>query len=295
MTDKTVIYIRALEKEISLLRRYVDPARADLVAAAEVTVVANTALAIETHGIAQTMPPQTLRQMTIDIGGGQSETVLIVVLHGGNRDSTVLDWHRRVMEGYLGLTINYIAAPFPHVSHGTCINQILAQTLDLPNAPDYYLFIDNDAIFLRHGILDLIHSFVCNRMTVFGHAWQSNHKPGPTGLIPHAYASQATLCFSRQLYNSIGRPDCDHWIPRSDTAEEITYRAKELGYIVALVYPSHVEEPNTPLDNGCTYGMGNTYGPNLMYHCSQVPNAKHVSSFVAKCQEVLAGKFEVVP
>jgi hypothetical protein len=224
----------------------------------------------------------------INING---ETILPIVLHGANRNSELLVWHKKVMVEHFGLVMNYISAPFPGVSHGYCMNQLIGQTIDRPDAPDYYLFIDNDAIFLKKSAIDLIYDFVKNKMTVFGHAWQSNHKQGPNGTIPHAYASQATLCFSKELFNKLGRPDCDHWIPRSDTSEEITYRAKELGFVVALIYPSHSVDPNTDLDNGCRYGLGNTYGPNLMYHASQQNNPESTKLFIAKCQEVLDGKF----
>jgi hypothetical protein len=228
----------------------------------------------------------------LDIIEKNGEKIAIIVLHGRNRSDDVLQWQKKVMVDYFGLKINYFECPFPGVSHGQCMNMILKETVDLPDGPDYYLFIDNDAIFLKDVCLDLIYDFVKNKMTVFGHAWQSNHKKGPNGMIPHAYASQATLCFSKSLYNALGRPDCDHWIARSDTSEELTYRAKELGYIVALIYPSHSVEPNTDLDNGCRFGLGNTYGPNLMYHVSQQNNPQSAELFIQKCKDVIDGKFK---
>jgi len=230
-----------------------------------------------------------MKLQTIDKNG---EKIAVIVLFGKNRSPNVLFWQQRVMVDYFGFAINYFECAFPNLSHGECMNAILKQSLDTPDAPDYYLFVDNDAIFLKKECLDLIYDMVKNKMTIFGHAWQSNHKKGPNGMIPHAYASQATLCFSKSLYNALGRPDCDHWIERSDTSEELTYRAKELGYIVALVYPSHSVEPNTDLDNGCRFGLGNTYGPNLMYHVSQQNNPKSAELFVEKCKDVIDGKFK---
>lgn len=219
------------------------------------------------------------------------ETILAVTLFGRNRDMEVTEWNKKVMVDYFKFDINYVEAPFPGVSHGYCMNLIITETIDTLK-PDYYLFIDNDAIFLKKDVLSLIYRLTNNKMTLFGHAWQSNHKKGPNGMIPHAYASQATVCFSRELYNNLGRPDCDHWIPRSDTAEEITYRAKELGYIVALIYPSHSVDPNTDLDNGCKFGLGNTYGPGLMYHVSQQGDPRSKDLFIEKCKEVLSDKYE---
>ncbi len=138
---------------------------------------------------------------------------------------------------------------------------------------------------------------VCNKKTVFGHAWESSHKKGPNGNLQHPYASQATICFSKELYKNLGSPSCDHWSEQSeefggDTAELITYRAKKLGYVVSLVYPSHSTDPTNDLDNGCRYGMGNTYGIDLFYHASQQNRPESKELFINKCREVLDGKYE---
>lgn len=220
------------------------------------------------------------------------EKFAIFVFHGENRPSEVLNWQRKVMEDYFGLNINYIGCPFPGVSHGACMNEIIRQTIDLPDAPDYYLFVDNDAIFLKHECLDFIYDMVKWKNGIWGCAWESSHKKGPNGTTSHPYASQATLCFSREIYNKLGRPDCDHFSPRSDTAEEITYNAELKGYNVSLMYPSHSVEATNDLGNGCRYGMGNTYGENMFYHVSRQDNPKSAGLFIQKCQDVLDGKFK---
>lgn len=221
------------------------------------------------------------------------ETILPITLYGNNRSQEVTNWHRRVMVDYLNIPINYLECPFPGVSHGDMMNRWINATMDNPSTrPTYYLWLDNDAIFLKHGVLELVYSMVVNKITVYGQAWQSNHKYGPNGSIPHAYASQACLMYPTELYEKLGRPDMDHWLSRSDTAEELTYHAKLKGYQVALIYPSHSEVADTPLDNGCRYGLGNTYGPNLMYHVSQQSNPCSEPLFIEKCKEVIAGKYE---
>ena len=223
------------------------------------------------------------------------ETIAIITLYGDNRHQEVTAWHRKVMVDHFQLPVNYVKGNFPYQSHGWHMNQLLAQTVDLADAPTYYLFLDNDAIFLRKDAMNLIYSLVRNKITLFGQAWESRHKKGPNGFYEHPYCSQAMICFSRLMYNNLGRPDMDHWISRSDTAEEMTYEAEKKGYILALAYPSHSVDPNTPLGNGCRQGFGNTYGPTpgWFYHCSQAPNPRHVEVFVEKCKEVLAGKFDI--
>ncbi len=298
MTEATVIYIRALEHETTLLRRHWGdrPFPPDIDTAAAATARAHGVLAYENHGDLIIMPAQPLTLMNLPAAPGERpETVLIVTLHGGNRAPEIVAWHRRVMVEHFGWAVNYIQCPFPHVSHGACMNQIIAQTVDLPTAPDYYFFLDNDCVALRAEALGLAYQQARDHMTVWGHAWMSNHKVGPNGMIPHAYASQACLLFARDIYLALGRPDMDHWVPRSDTAEELTYAAKAAGYGVSLLYPSYSVLKDTPLDNGMGYGLGNTYGPlsrPLWHHTSNAANARQSEVFVETCKLVLAGAFE---
>lgn len=228
--------------------------------------------------------------MNLQLTHYNNETILPITLYGTHRNLEIIKWHKQVMVNYFGININYIEAPFPNVSHGYCMNQIISSTIDTIK-PDYYWFLDSDAIILKKEAFELMYDLSKNKMTLFSHAWQSNHKKGPNGMIPHPYASQACLFLSSEFYTRLGRPDCDHWIERSDTAEEITYKAKEQGYIVSLIYPSHVYEPNTDLDNGCRFGLGNTYGPDLFYHSSQQDNPKSHELFIDKCKKVLEGKY----
>lgn len=220
------------------------------------------------------------------------ESFLIMVLHGENRSTEILEWHRAVMVEHMELVVNYVVAPFPSISHGLCMNEIIHSTIDSDCKPDYYLFIDNDAIFLKKNCLAFIYDMVKWKNGIWGCAWQSSHKVGPNGSVQHPYASQATLCFSREIYEKLGRPNCDHWFPRSDTAEEITYEAELRGFNVSLMYPSHSVDYTTDLGNGCRYGMGNTYGENMFYHVSRQDKPESLKLFIEKCKEVLSGKFE---
>jgi hypothetical protein len=219
----------------------------------------------------------------------------IITLFGTNRHPEVTQWHARVMREHYGVAVNYLQCPFPGVSHGACMNRVLADTLDAPDAPDAYLWLDNDCVPLRRESIQLAYAAIADKLTVWGQGWQSSHKVGPNGMVPHPYASQACLAFSRDVYNALGRPDMDHWVPRSDTAEELTYAAKTRGYNVSLLYPSYSVLADTPLDNGMVYGMGNTYGPltsPLWHHTSSAPNPRHVEVFTETCKLVIADAFE---
>lgn len=219
-----------------------------------------------------------------------NETILPIVLFGDNRDAEIVEYHKKVMVNYFEIPFNYISCPFPYVSHGLCMNEIISKTID-SLMPDYYWFCDNDAIILKKECIDIMYDMVKNKITLAGQIWQSNHKKGPNGMIPHPYVSQAFLWLSREMYNNLGRPTFDDKIERSDTAEEVTYEAKSKGYFIAGCYPSHSVLQNTDLDNGFKYGLGNTYGLNLMYHASQQNNPESKKLFIEKCKDVLNGKF----
>lgn len=199
------------------------------------------------------------------------------------------------MVDHFGFPVNYVKCPFPAVSHGSMMNEVLRQTADLPNAPTYYLWLDNDCVALRRESLMLAYQQVRDKMTIWGHLWLSNHKLGPNGTKWHCYPSQACLMFPRRMYLDLGRPSMDHWIPRSDTAEELAYEVKAKGYNVSLLYPSHSVLADTPGDNGIFYGLGNQYGPlnrPLWHHTSCAPNPRHVEVFTETCKMVLADRFE---
>lgn len=296
MTEATIHYIRALEHELTTIRRHWNGSHPEIEAVMRVTSTTKAALAYENHGNVPLMPPQPLTLMSLpSVGDRPPETILIVTLYGGNRHPEIVQWHKRVMVDHFGLSVNYLQCPFPAISHGTCMNQVIAQTVDSTRPPDYYLFLDNDCVALRAEAFALAYRQVMDGAGVWGHLWCSNHKLGPNGTTHHPYASQACIMFPRSLYLALGRPDMDHWVPRSDTAEELTYAAKAAGYNVSLLYPSYSVLADTPGDNGVTYGMGNTYGPltrPLWCHVSQAPNPRHVEVFVETCKMVLAGAFE---
>ncbi len=222
------------------------------------------------------------------------ETLAFITLYGANRSPEVTAWHQRVIAhfGWQG-GWNYIEAPFHMgMSHGFAMNQLLQEHALGPNPPTYIAFCDNDNIPMRGAALDSMVQSVRNKVTVYGCAWQSSHKVGPNGTVQHAYASQACMCFPSALYRALGVPNCDHFNPRSDTAEEITYEAQARGYQLSLLYPSHSEEKTVALDNGCSYGHSVTYGPNLWFHETRADLPGASDRFVAMAQRVIAGEFD---
>lgn len=230
----------------------------------------------------------TLQTLSLPNG----ETVAFITLYGTNRHLLVTEWHRHVMVNHFGLPINYIEAPF-HLgaSHGQVMNEVLRQIMETPRAarPTYLWWIDNDCLFLRRRIVEDVIGIVQNKQTVWGQSWRNSHKVKPRP-GDHPYPSQACLCFATELYEALGKPDCDHHNARSDTAEEITYSAERLGFNVCLQWPTYSDTHTTELGQISSYGRGNIYRDS--YHESRADLAGHVEHFIQMAQRVIAGEFE---
>jgi hypothetical protein len=54
-----------------------------------------------------------------------NETILPIVLFGNNRDSEITNYHRQVMVEYFNIPFNYVSCPFPYVSHGLCMDEVI--------------------------------------------------------------------------------------------------------------------------------------------------------------------------
>lgn len=237
---------------------------------------------------------QTQKLTIIERNG---EKILPVVLYGENRNPEVLEWNKKVYN-YLGITMNYLRCPFPHVSHGKMIDEFIKSTLNLV---DYWIFMENDSIILKKDAIDLIYDKIKDKNTVFGGAHQSNHKRGPNGEMNHPYVGPSLHCISKALYFKLGCPKYDDVNVYSDTAEQITYECEKLGYNVCIVWPRSVTgltleecqensiDPQyqfSDLGNGQKFGFGTTYG-DIYYHqmCAGVKG--HNERFINKCQEII--------
>lgn len=102
------------------------------------------------------------------------------------------------------------------------------------------------------------------------------------------YAGPAFLVFSMKTYKALGCPTfaCTD---RSDCAGELTYKAREKGLEVRLLYPTHSEKPMWQLDGCIMFGKGTTFGNNDIYHAfySRKDNSE---MFINKCEEILSEK-----
>lgn len=219
-----------------------------------------------------------MKLSTINVPGGSR--LAIVSLYGSNRPTTIVDWQRKVFD-HFDIELNQIDCPFPAQSHGFFLDQIVDYTID---QWDYLITFDMDAIPLRPDFVGQVMDKIKDGRTLFGGAQQSNHIV-VNGSAQHVYVSPCFLAISRNLYEKLGRPTFDHTL-RGDCAEELTWRVKEQGFNLGLVYPSKIIDPCYPLDNGLYFGQGTTYG-DLAYHNFCQDRANSEAMFVDKCKETL--------
>lgn len=208
----------------------------------------------------------------------------------------MLDYQKRVFAKF-GHHINQITGNYPPCSHGAVLEAVLAQ-IDHSQI-DYYVMWENDSIPLRSDYLEIIYDKIKDKSTVMGSAQQSNHKKKWDGTYNHPYCA-TPLCISKKLYEKLGKPTLDHHVPRSDTYEEVSFKAEELGYNICIVWPRHtvglseseMKELSCPTNKSLIGqdrygGYGTTSGDNLWYHQYFSPVGSHAKMFIDKCKEVL--------
>jgi hypothetical protein len=215
------------------------------------------------------------------IKGLDGSRIAIITLFGSNRPTTIVDWQKKVFDRF-DIALNQIDCGQFGQSHGWFLDRVVEQTI---TQWDHLITFDMDAIPLRPDFLPLVHEKIRDGRTLFGGVQQSNHIV-VNGTAQNVYVSPCFLAMSSDLYLKLGRPTFDH-TPRGDCAEELTWRVKEQGFNLGLVYPSKIVDPCYPLDNGLHFGQGTTYG-DLAYHNFCQDRANSEQMFVDKCKETLA-------
>lgn len=225
----------------------------------------------------------SLRCSDLKVLQKKQDRIVVAAFCGTNRTHQVARYQQRVFDQF-AIPINQVLVDFSRFYHGTAIDAFLKK---IELAYDYFLLFDSDAVPLRSEFVDTAHEKIRDGRTLFGVAQQSNHI-FVNNTKNHLYAGPAALAISRRLYVRLGRPSFAH-TNRSDTAEELTWRAEELGYTVALMFPSHVHQRLWDLGNGHSFGLGTTYS-DWVFHAFLQGKRESRTLFVNTCRAVLSGR-----
>jgi len=201
-------------------------------------------------------------------------------LHWDNVNQDMLDAHKRVML-HFDIPMNY--HNLNGVNHGNWMQQVINTSTS-----DVIVILEPDCIPLDQSYADYIR-YAHRHETFVGIAQVSNHIPPKS----HIYAAPGFYAISKKAYNRLGRPSFTETY-RSDTAEEISYLAEEMGIKYRALMPTYFEKASSDgywsLSNLGYYGIGTVFD-NSMYHLYQSRMAENIELFVKRCDEVIAGTF----
>lgn len=208
-------------------------------------------------------------------------TLQIYTLAWDNYDPQLLQAHRKVMQ-HLQIPVCYHLKTMPH---GAWIDSVMetAQT-------EVVGFLDSDCVPLNREIVLEAAQWAFDHRSFIGIAQCSNHIPPRS----HIFAAPAFFFISRAAWIDLGKPSFAE-NPRSDVAQEVSYRAEEAGLRYRTLYPSRFElkprnEEYWHLSNHGIYGIGTVYRGGV-YHLYQGRHREHTALFIQRCEQIVNGTF----
>lgn len=200
-------------------------------------------------------------------------------LYWSNTPKEQIEQHIKVTEA-LGFPVNYYRED---TRHGAWMDKVCKNS-----DSDIIGFFDSDCVPIsRENIFNCL-KYVKNSGTFLGIAQVSNHIPPKS----HIYAAPAFYLINKKCWERLNTSFLE--TPRSDVAEELTYKAESIGMRYRCLYPSTFErepvEGLWPLGNYGYYGIGTTF-ENTVYHLYQGRIGKNLELFLQRCEEIIQGKF----
>ncbi len=208
-------------------------------------------------------------------------TLQIHTLAWDNCDPQLLQAHRKVTQ-HLQIPVCYHIKTVPH---GAWIDSVLetAQT-------EVVGFLDSDCVPLNREIVLEAAQWAFDHRSFIGIAQCSNHIPPKS----HIFAAPAFFFICRAAWVDLGKPSFAE-NPRSDVAQEVSYRAEEAGLRYRTLYPTRFElkprnEDYWYLGNYGIYGIGTVYKGGV-YHLYQGRERERTALFIKRCEQIVAGTF----
>lgn len=163
---------------------------------------------------------------------------------------------------------------------------------------DVVLFLDIDCVPLSEVAIDY-YLEVASKGKLIGNIQRSNHLSNNQ----HVFAAPSALGISRETFIKIGKPSASE-TPRSDVAEEYTWKAEKHNVELELILPLSYTDPpirfgwekeykdHWALKDGMpVYGRGTTFGTDklgsLFYHNFQIFQPGEQEKFWNKCEGLL--------
>jgi len=200
---------------------------------------------------------------------------MIITFYNEKINPDVIKYQKKVFD-FFNLKINQIK-PDIWNNHSGSIDDFITALDDW----EYIVLFDIDAIPLNKHIVPNAIEWATNNIGLYSVAQNANHIKNSDD-----YASPAFLVFSKATYEILGKPSFVG-TKRSDCAQELTHKARELNIEIKLLYPSHVNKPKWKFKNGTYFGIGTTYDGQI-YH--QFESRKTSSDFIKKCKSILNEK-----
>lgn len=168
--------------------------------------------------------------------------------------------------------------------HGEWLDSILSTS-----KANVVLFIDNDCVPInKEVVIDAI-TWAAKFNSFLGIAQASNHINNGT----HIFAAPAFLAISTKAWRDLGKPSLKA-NSRGDVAEELSWRAEELGMTYRAWYPTHFSRPAQEgiwrLSNYGIYGVGTVFAGKV-FHLYQGRLNANVQLFKEVCEKICINKF----
>lgn len=200
-----------------------------------------------------------------------------IAFYTDNIPEAVLEAQKAVFKMF-GLDLHQVK-PDVWEGHGGSIDRFLAGNEFFGGENDVIVLWDIDCIPLNVDVVNEAISFA-DAGGIMGVAQKASHIPNSI-----IYAGPAFLAFSTKTWRALGSLTfaCTE---RADCAGELTYKAREKGIEVRLLYPTGCQEALWQLDGPIMFGKGTTFGDNAIYHAfySRKDNGK---MFIERCRELI--------
>ena len=201
-------------------------------------------------------------------------------LHWPNYNQDMLAAHKSVMD-HLGLAVTYYEES---TNHGIWMDRVISSS-----KADVIGFIEPDCFPLSKQIVLDSARYALKNESFVGIAQVSNHIHPKT----HVYAAPAFYFISKSAWEKVGRVSFTE-TRTADVGEQFCYEAEKKGIRYRTYYPTHFErEPAEglwPLGSYGYYGVGTVFH-NSIYHLYQGRLGSNAELFVARCNDLISGKF----